>query len=442
WDSTRQAIHVAGYDLGRRIGGGSYGEVFEAAERSNRRRVAIKVVIDPAHERSMLSFAREVRLLGSDHVPRDVMPVLLTSRNESGIQPFHAMEFIDGRVIHEFARQPRPLKMLERCELIERMLRAAHRMHESNLIHGDIQPNNVLASGERVHFVDFGMAGRNEQLYPSLNSFAGPRGTPGFQTNDLARGERRPEVSDDIFSASAVGFYVLTDVLVEKFQKPQATDDAPIEHDFRQIEATLREKTVPAGVRRILLKGLHQKDKRRANDTSVYATAEQMANELAAWRNAQLRRRQRWTQIGVTAALLLMALLLAWRGWALYWAELNARDLVRLGDLQREVAGLPNADEAAVDRHLDEAEQALGRRDAALARDDSPAAREAMAEALAALRQAISVSQGIERARPLRRALGEVLNRMPWIATSTVIASEKRQLDNQYESIAELIDAG
>jgi len=440
--ATRAAIADAGYDLGKLLGGGAYGRVFAATEQANNRRVAIKVVVDASNDNALRAFHREVKLLASEHVPRDVMPVLLTSHEQPGTQPFHVMELIPGREIHQHARTPRPLKLLEKCELIERMLHAVQRMHESNLIHGDIKPSNVLATGDRIYFVDFGHACRREEVYASLNSVVGPRGTPGFQTEELAAGERRPEASDDVWSAAAVAFYILTEKDVDKFRAAKSNGHAASSYDFRAIDAELTRHGVPRGMRRILLKGLRQKDSRKKVDPAVYPSADAMARDLADWRESRSRMRRMALHLVATAALVLVVAAVGFRGWTLYWEAEEGRDLQRLTELQSEVAVLPNKPEEAVSRQLDQAQQAAQERHQALADNDSAAARDALQKELQAYRQAIDTARGIERSRPLRRALGEALNRTPWVESSTVIREAKQQLDQQYHEIGERIDAG
>jgi len=441
--ATRRAIDEAGYQLESLLGGGSYGGVFAAKEKANGRRVAIKVVWDPGNENTLRAFQREVRLLASDHVPRDVMPILLaTSPDDPNIQPFHVMERIDGRELHQHARTPRPLKPLEKIELIERLLYAVHRLHESNVVHGDIKPQNVLVAVERIYFVDFGMACRRDEVYASLNSVVGPRGTPGFQTDDLAAGNRRPQTSDDIWSAAAVGFFLFTNKDVEKFRRGPATNGTPAAFDMRAIDQEMRSHGVPTRVRRILLKGLRQKDSRKKVDPNVYASAEAMADDLRRLRQARSRQRQRLVYALITALLMVAVGGVGLRGWTLYWAEREARDVQRLVELQHEVQRLPNNDEPAVAQWLDKAEEAAERRRQALAVNDTAAARTELAEVLAAYRAAIDTANGIQNTRPLRLALGEALHHTPWVESSTVIRDAKSLLDEQYNAIGKLIDGG
>ncbi|MCY2992496.1 MAG: hypothetical protein NTY19_32140 [Planctomycetota bacterium] len=75
WPETLAAIDRAGIQLQTHIRGGDGASaiVVEGKERETGRRVALKVIHDPSHHRSMALFERERQILASEHLPSDLV---------------------------------------------------------------------------------------------------------------------------------------------------------------------------------------------------------------------------------------------------------------------------------------------------------------------------------------------------------------------------------
>ncbi len=74
-----------------------------------------------------------------------------------------------------------------------------------NLCHGDLQPDHVFLEGDRVTFIDFGMARFRGLAVTSAMS--NERGTLPFCAPDVLRGEAAPDQSSDVYALAAVMLY-------------------------------------------------------------------------------------------------------------------------------------------------------------------------------------------------------------------------------------------
>ncbi len=121
WPTTLAAIERAGYELQTHIRGGDGASaiVVEGKEHGTDRRVALKVIYDPAHARSMAMFRRENRILASRRLPSDLVVQYYNSRQEPGCQPFLVLELIEGRKIHHYVSEQQSMPTLARIGLFE-----------------------------------------------------------------------------------------------------------------------------------------------------------------------------------------------------------------------------------------------------------------------------------------------------------------------------------
>ena len=155
---TRRSRQVLGhYRVGRLIGAGGMGEVYDAEDLQLGRRVALKVLpAEVASDRERLArFTREARALAALNHPGIVT---IYSVDECDGEHFLTMELVEGRTLAECI--PAAGMATERfLDLAIPLADALAAAHERGIVHRDLKPTNVMVTGEgRVKVLDFGLA--------------------------------------------------------------------------------------------------------------------------------------------------------------------------------------------------------------------------------------------------------------------------------------------
>ena len=434
-DATWQHLSER-YQLRGELGQGGQAVVFLVKERAApHRRLAVKVYHENTDDARKL-FDHECRVLASDHLPQDLIVGYVQCVSEPGLQPYLVLEHIDGQPIGEYIQSARSMSVGEKIELWERLCRALHRLHQCHLVFGDLKSENVLVEKNGViRFIDLAGSKLLKKAYSGSQSSQN-LATPGVMPDAWKTGETRTALWTDIYVASAIGFLMLTG--------REKNDVLPA-----QWEAELIAHGIPSGVRRVVLKGLREKDPNKTDDPKLYPTAEHPANDLVAWRTSQLRRRALLMQSVITLALMLLVGVIGLVGWQKYWSAAAAADLKVWQSLQAEVRELPNLSHPAVAKLLEDEKQLIVRRDEAVARHDQLGARRVLGELLTKSRDVLRVAREVDRAARLREAIGKVLLEDEasertgfWVTAAPMIGQRLDEMRRRYVALAGQIQAG
>ncbi|HNO77879.1 MAG TPA: serine/threonine-protein kinase [Phycisphaerae bacterium] len=144
-DSPTMPERIGKYRIVGLKGHGGMGIVYEAEQDSPKRRVALKVIRTPMVSPQLLArFKREAEVLGKlQHAGIAHIYEAAISQDESGEQPFLAMELIQGERITAYAKAHN-LSTRHRLELVARVCDAVQHAHQRGIIHRDLKPANIL----------------------------------------------------------------------------------------------------------------------------------------------------------------------------------------------------------------------------------------------------------------------------------------------------------
>jgi eukaryotic-like serine/threonine-protein kinase len=152
--------NIGRYRVIRLLGEGGMGAVYEAEQDQPRRRVALKVIKAAWASPTMLKrFELESQSLGRlHHVGIAQIYEAGSAETPFGVQPFFAMELIQGQPLVEYA-DARKLDTRQRLALMIQVCEAAQHAHQNGIIHRDLKPGNILVdeSGQ-PKILDFGLA--------------------------------------------------------------------------------------------------------------------------------------------------------------------------------------------------------------------------------------------------------------------------------------------
>ena len=156
--SVEPGSKIGRFVVGRELGSGGMGTVFEARDPELSRVVAVKLLSD--RRADPVRLLREAQALARVSHPNVVAVYELGS---FGDQVFVAMELVDGVTIDQHLDE-RPRSWREVLALYLQAGRGLAAVHAEGLVHRDIKPSNLLVDrAGRVRVGDFGLA-RDDQL--------------------------------------------------------------------------------------------------------------------------------------------------------------------------------------------------------------------------------------------------------------------------------------
>jgi serine/threonine protein kinase/Flp pilus assembly protein TadD len=372
------------FRIGRELGRGGMGVVYEAEQVSLRRKVALKVLplaatLDP---RRLQRFQNEARAAASLH-HTNIVPVFAVGEQQ-GVH-YYAMQLIAGQTLAAVLQelrgqvqgkgtgQPTPASPtgptafestapqgalstdagVQSREYIRGVARlgaqaaeALDYAHQLGVVHRDVKPGNLMVDARgQVWVTDFGLA-LFQQGEPGLTLTGDLVGTLRYMSPEQALGKRVViDHRTDLYSLGATLYELLT--LQPVFP---GTDRQEL---LRQIAfedaAPLRKlnKAVPAELETIVLKALEK------NHAERYATAQDLADDLRRFLEDKpiqarppsiVQRVRKWARrhkplvAAVSAVLLIVGVVAA--GLLLWWTQERARVEADARAALREASGL------------------------------------------------------------------------------------------------------
>ncbi|MEU9145748.1 serine/threonine-protein kinase [Streptomyces sp. NPDC048349] len=180
------------YRLGKRLGRGGMGTVWEACDELLGRPVAVKElhVDDGTQSAGALREARAVAQIKHPHV------VVVHDVTEHEGRPFIVMELVEGRSLADRLAADGPLDPAEAARTGLALLAALNAAHARGVLHRDIKPANVLleAGTGRVVLTDFGIARLAGST--TLSETGAFVGSPEYTSPERMQGEAAGPASD------------------------------------------------------------------------------------------------------------------------------------------------------------------------------------------------------------------------------------------------------
>jgi len=277
--STRGPRKVGRYRLGRAIGSGAFGTVYEADDPELQRKVAIKLFAPSAAAQSerVLREARTLATLTSDNV---VHVFEVGTLDDATASPYLVMELVDGPTLRaHLAAAPRPWReMVTVVIAAARGLAAAHRC---GVVHRDVKPDNIiLATDGRPRVVDFGLAravgddtenshaSLSDDQEPTLTPAGHVLGTPAYMAPEAFTGPCTPR--SDQYSLCVTLFEALFGVRpfhvrsTDELMRKVGEEDAVVPRDRRGV---------PPAVITIVMRGLSRDPAMRHRDLDALVVA-------------------------------------------------------------------------------------------------------------------------------------------------------------------------
>lgn len=150
--------YLGPYRLGKVIGRGGMGSVYEATHATSGDQVAVKLIAQHVADdmRFRRRFDAEIETLRRLRHPGIVR--LIGYGEESG-RLFYAMELVHGESLQQRIRDVKRMNWLPAVDIAIQVTSALKHAHDMGVIHRDLKPANLLlTSSNEVKVVDFGIA--------------------------------------------------------------------------------------------------------------------------------------------------------------------------------------------------------------------------------------------------------------------------------------------
>lgn len=247
---------VGPYRLGRRLGEGGMGVVYEADQDRPRRKVALKLLRTPgpASPEAAMRLRREADALAKLQHP-GIAVVHAAGETEDGV-PYLAMELVRGVPLDAYARD-HSLDRAGRLALFAKICSAVQHAHAAGLVHRDLKPQNILVTADgQPKVLDFGLATwRDVELEQTLTVTGALVGTLPYMSPEQV-GTAPVGAASDVYALGVILYELLLDRL------PVDVVGAPVMEAARRIaeEPPLRPRAVqpdlPRDLEAVLLRAL------------------------------------------------------------------------------------------------------------------------------------------------------------------------------------------
>jgi eukaryotic-like serine/threonine-protein kinase len=296
--------YLGDYELLHEIARGGMGVVYKARQVSLNRTVAVKMILAGTYatEQEVQRFRAEAEAAANLDHP-NILPIYEVGTHEG--HQYFSMKLIGGGPLTT-QRPSYQGNLQSAAKLVETLSRAVHYAHQRGILHRDLKPANILLEADGTPVItDFGLA-KSMHGGSGLTQSGAVVGTPSYMPPEQARGAKDISTAADIYSLGAILYELLTG-------RPPFRGET-IAQTLRQVEE--QEPAAPRSINRrvdrdlstIALKCLEKDPAKR------YASAEELANDLARWQKGEpviarraglFRRTRKWlVRNPVPAALL------------------------------------------------------------------------------------------------------------------------------------------
>jgi serine/threonine protein kinase len=224
--------------LGKRLGSGASGNVYRATQPKLARELAVKFFDHPSRRTDAdgrKRFEREAKLLAKSQHPS--IPFVLTYGTASLANiptPYIIMQFIDGHGLDEIISKGKQSPKTA-ASYVKQILGALTCVHQNNIVHRDVKPENILVSKSgHCYLIDFSI-GVSLIPAPGLTRVTGGKRIPAtwlYAAPEQILGKEADHRSD-LFSLGLVLFELLVG---RRVSRPEL-----IEADLTQLSPFFRE---------------------------------------------------------------------------------------------------------------------------------------------------------------------------------------------------------
>ncbi len=266
------------------IGEGGMGKVYRATQIDLDKKVVLKVLRQSllSDQRTVARFQREAKAASRLNHPNSISVLEFGSVDDDGAL-FIAMEFVNGKDLHQILSKEWPLPEGRIVRIMSQVLSALADAHSAGVIHRDLKPENIMVEQRRgepdfVKVLDFGIAKIMDSTGdegPALTRAGFVCGTPEYMSPEQARGAQL-DARSDLYAVGVILYQLTTGLL--PFDSDSAVGFATKHLTEEPEPPTMKrpEAKISPGMERLILRAMAKDPNDRPQ------TAEQFRAELIA----------------------------------------------------------------------------------------------------------------------------------------------------------------
>ena len=269
------------FEIQEMIGAGGMGAVYSAIDRTNRARVAVKV-IRASTSQELDALRRFIREAGTaariDHPA--VVRMIQVDVSDDGML-FQAQELVVGTTLQRRLRPGHRWEPAVLARLASVLCEALAAAHAVGVVHRDVKPSNVMltSAAPGLKLLDFGIS----KLYDDAHVDDGATrtgtilGTPAFMAPEQIDGGRRVADRADVYAVGIILFLMLTGHLPIE----EITHRAPLRAVLRDVpDVRSLHAEAPAAMADLVARCLER-------DPELRPCARELARELATFADGE-----------------------------------------------------------------------------------------------------------------------------------------------------------
>ncbi|KJH73407.1 WG repeat-containing protein [Aliterella atlantica] len=215
------------YQIIKHLGGGAFGDTYlaEDSDLPKNSQCVVKHLKQTHTNPAVLAiarrlFKREAQVLDElghhDQIPR------LLAHFEENEEFYLVQELVDGRDLGHELTPGRRFSEEEVIKLLHDILEVLEVVHQQNIIHRDIKPQNIMRrrKDKKIVLIDFGAVKEIGSLVVNAKGQVSPTiaiGTPGYIP--IEQHNRDPKLSSDIYAVGMIGIQALTGLSPQQLQR-------------------------------------------------------------------------------------------------------------------------------------------------------------------------------------------------------------------------------
>lgn len=273
------------YRVGRMIGRGGMGMVYEVLDEKTNRRLAMKTLLPQytKNKQALRRFVREVQVVRELNHP---CVVKITDAGEVESVMYYTMEFLEGKSLRHWMVQRKRFGLGSTVRVLGMLCSALEHAHPKSIIHRDISPENVMVTEKgSVKLLDFGLSKLDDDNSAALTRVGVSLGKVQYGAPEQLTDAKNVDQRADIYALGVLFYEMLSGQLPKPDVKLSTlVPSLPFECDDFAERATAKDRNLrPATAKafREELVQIYQGVQAREN-AAKQAAEQAVAREVAA----------------------------------------------------------------------------------------------------------------------------------------------------------------